>query len=159
MISWRQTFTVDVFCRYPCLSAGTALTFYLDSILADGALFSPSWTGVRCRWWRRVQREAANEPFKRQTEQKVSWVWRVQSNTTPNLAALTQIRTKDCKPLTLFSSEEGNCLIEYKALLSAASLLALLYCLPLRTPTGLDCPILSSLIFKNSKKLTLFYGS
>jgi hypothetical protein len=36
---------------------------------------------------------------------KLNWVWRVQSDTAPSLATLTQIPTKDCKFLISLSDK------------------------------------------------------
>ncbi|KAL2137523.1 hypothetical protein VTI28DRAFT_9220 [Corynascus sepedonium] len=91
---------------YPLLQDVTELTgrvndFIGDDIqsrrlfaLGDGTLLSSSSTGVRCRWWRKVQLEASIRETFRSTMHET--VWKLQSNTAPSLAVLTQISTETC---------------------------------------------------------------
>ncbi|GIC88089.1 ankyrin-2 [Aspergillus udagawae] len=84
-------------------------------ILGNGALLSSSLTGPRCRWWRRVQRQAPVDQPWDQRRQEVNRVWRVQSSTAPSRAALIQIPKEDffveccftTRAITLRTSE--NC--------------------------------------------------
>lgn len=71
---------------------------YCASVLEDGTLLSSSTTGARYRWWRKVRRQALNDPLTRRGwEQALTWVWRAQSSKVPNKTSLSKVPKEDCR--------------------------------------------------------------